>query len=222
VPTLAEMRLEAQQRADMESSDFVSDAEWRTFLNGSLAELYDLILQHYGADYYVATPYEFTTTTEERYPLPDDFYKLLAVDLEHSGTPSGYVTLKPFNFGERNRFGPIASGRNIVLHYAPRLTLLVNDEDEVDGVSGWEQLAVIDAARKALVKEESDTTAIEREKAALVARIENAAENRDAGSPGTVVDTSGRRWDPEFEPGSEMRYRLNGNKLWLRGGVGWP
>lgn len=214
--TLAEIRLLAQQRADMVNSAFVTDAEWLAYINGSLGELYDLLLTHYGADYYVATPYSFVTTTAERYALPEDFYKLLGVDLSWPGAPSGYVTLRPFNFRERNDFGTAgapavarelryrlngndlwlrpqpAAGQTIVLHYAPRLTRLEDDEDEVDGVSGWEELAIVDAARKALIKEESDTTALEREKAALVARIEMAAENRDAGSPATVVDTSGR------------------------------
>jgi hypothetical protein len=232
VPTLAEMRLLAQQRADLVGSDFVTDAEWRSYLNGSIAELYDLLLTKFGNDYYVAEPYEFTTTTAERYALPADFYKLLAVDLEQSGAPSGYVTLRPFNFAERNRYTMPPAGKTIVVHYAPRIEALVSDDDEIDGISGWEELVVVDAARKALLKEESDTTAIEREKAGLIARIEIAAENRDAGSPSIVVDTSGEEWG-EAEGGlsrgagflgfgSEMRYRLNGSDLWLRGGAGWP
>lgn len=217
--TLAEIRLEAQQRADMVNSDFVTDAEWLSYINGSLAELYDVLLQKYGADYYVATPYEFTTTTAERYPLPADFYKLLGVDLRWPGAPSGYIALRPFNFAERNNFGSSGApavareiryrlngnnlwlrpspqaGQGMVLHYAPRLTRLVNDSDVADGVSGWEQLVVVDAARKALIKEESDVSALLAEKADLVARIEAAAENRDAASPGIVVDTSGGRYD---------------------------
>jgi hypothetical protein len=228
VATLAEIRLLAQRRADMENSDFVTDSEWLTYINGSLAELYDVILQKFGADYYVAEPHEFVTTSAERYALPEDFYKLLAVDVADSGAPSGYATALPFNFSERNRLGPVPSGRTVVVHYAPRLTLLEDDDDTVDGVSGWEEVVVVDAARKALLKEESDTTALEREKAALLLRIEQAAENRDAGSPSVVVDTVGG-WDVDPDLGlgagalglrrSEIRYRLNGNNLWLRSGT---
>lgn len=228
MPTLAEMRLLAQQRADMVSSDFVTDAEWRSFLNGSLAELYDLVLQKFGADYYVATPHEFVTTSAERYALPSDFYKLLGVDVESPGSPSGYVTALPFNFAERNTLPLPPAGKTVVVHYAPKITLLVDDEDEVDGVSEWQEVAIVDAARKALAKEESDTSALEREKLGLLARIEAAAENRDAGSPSIVVDTSGRDdLDPEIygagygvgQARSGLRYRLNGNNLWLRGGA---
>jgi hypothetical protein len=39
-----------------------------------------------------------------RYDLPDDFFKLLGVDLEISSGPDGYVSLRPFTLAERNRY----------------------------------------------------------------------------------------------------------------------
>jgi hypothetical protein len=59
-----------------------------------------------------------------------------------------------------------------------------------DGFGGWLDYVVVDAARKALVKEESDVTALLQELAVLEKRIECAAENRDAGFPATVVDST--------------------------------
>jgi hypothetical protein len=57
-----------------------------------------------------------------------------------------------------------------------------------DGVSGWLEYVITDAAIKAMQKEESDVSVLMAQKAALVARIIAAAENRDAGNPATVAD----------------------------------
>ena len=53
---------------------------------------------------------------------------------------------------------------------------------------------IVDAAIKALIKEESDTSALERDKAAITARIESAAENRDAAKPQRVADVQSSSW----------------------------
>jgi hypothetical protein len=216
--TLAQLRADAQSHADMASSQFVSTAEWLNFINSSYFELYDILVQKYGNNYYVATPATISLDgTNDLFALPVDFYKLLGVDLQVAGAQAnGWLTLRPFNFADRNRFvypnvqvtfGLMsnlhyrlngdklwftprpAAGQTVRVWYIPRLVALVNDTDVVDGVSGWEHYIVIGAAIQALLKEESDTSALERERAELVRRIESAAENRDAGSPATVSDT---------------------------------
>lgn len=232
--SLADLRLRAQQRSDQVNSNFVSPAEWVNYINASYFELYDLLVQKYGDNYYVALdgnnkPYQFTTDgVKDTYGLPDGtttylmpdgstapaFYKALGVSLLiNAGTPSQYITLKPFMFGERDtltrpgvairgRAGlryringnglwlrpfPM-SGQTLVIHYVPRMTPLVDDEDTVDGISGWEEYVVVDAAIKAMQKEESDVSVLMAQKQALIARIESAADSRDAGMPARVVD----------------------------------
>lgn len=219
--TLAELRLAAQQRADMVGSQFVSDAEWSSYINSSYFELYDLLVQKYGDDYFVASPYQVTTDGQsDRYALPSDFYKLLGVDLQNTGTPNGWLTLRPFTFTERNRnsitdtttwagrtnlryrlngsnvwFTPMPqSGMLMRLWYVPRLTPLTSDTDVADGVSGWLEYVVVDAAIKAMQKEESDVSVLLAQKGALIRRIESAAENRDAGSPARVADVQRLDW----------------------------
>jgi len=155
------------------------------------------------------------------------FYKMLGVDLViGGGTPQYSLTIKPFQIAERNRWAwpnmqalyglvnlryrihgnniwlipKAGANQTIRLIYIPRLTALVNDADVVDGVSGWEEYIVVDAAIKAMQKEESDISALMAQKAALIARIEAAAENRDAGSPATVSDSRGA--DYEWPPGA--------------------
>ena len=57
-----------------------------------------------------------------------------------------------------------------------------------DGISGWLEYVITDAAIKMLQKEESDTSTLQFQKAALIKRVEAAGENRDAGSPATIAD----------------------------------
>jgi hypothetical protein len=222
---LGDVRTACKERVGMESSTFITDAEWNSYINASVQELYGMLIQAFGNDYYTATPYQITTDgTNERYALPTDFFKLLGVDLKWPGAPSGWVTLKPFAFQERNaaQYGSgsatPASGQVIQIHYAPRIGALANDSDTLDGVNGWEEYVITDCCIKALAKEESDVSVFLAQKAALVARIQAEAENRDAGMPATVVDIHSQNFLPT------LKYRLNGSNLWLRqlGPVGVP
>lgn len=151
------------------------------------------------------------------------FYKLFGVDLGLNNNNDAFVTLKKFDFISRNRYvfpqitstylgvfnlqyrlvgGNImfiptpSGGQTIGLWYFPRLTNLLQDTDIMDGVSGWTEYVIVDAARKALAKEESDTSVLASEKAMLKQRIEESGMNRDAGQPDSISDTRSRseRW----------------------------
>jgi len=312
VMTLPELRLATRQRADMVNSTFVTDQEFNSYINASYFELYDLLVQKYGNDYYM-TQYSFSLVgNQSRYDLPEDFFKLLGVDLQISAGPDGYVSLRPFTLAERNRYSTAnvqtwigvtnlryrlsanklwftpspQTGQTIRIWYIPRLKPLADpvtltiaeqptfydtinigsesilatdylgstvietasnlaayitanestfgvtaeasgnvitlslvgvspislsvmnaagtpgvttrlqlsaasisgDPITADGVSGWLEYVITDAAIKAAQKEESDTTVLQFQKQALIKRIEAAAENRDAGSPATVAD----------------------------------
>lgn len=153
---------------------------------------------------------------------PKPFYKLSGVDLAIQNTNNGYVTVSKFNFIDRNRFIypntastiygvfnmqyrlvgdkimfiPTPSANQAVrLWYIPRMTQLLADNDITDiGISGWLRYAIVRAAIYALVKEESDVTALEQELMFLKARIEETASNRDAGAPDKVSDTRATNW----------------------------
>lgn len=213
--TASDLKLRARQRADMENSEFVTDSELLFYINNSYAELYDILVSKF-EDYYVKNPpYEFAITgSDYSAPLPDDFYKLRGVDRAASGSGDWY-TIHPFQFEQRNdnrsRFiyralYPDARyriyGNQIIivpndfavgsyrLWYVPKFTQLVLDTDTVDGVNGWEEYIVIDAAIKCLTKEESDTSALTNMKAMLMERINRMAANRDVGSPERITDTT--------------------------------
>lgn len=99
--------------------------------------------------------------------------------------------------GKQIRFIPTPAGnQQIGLWYYPRMRTLLADTDILDGIGGWTEYVIVDAAIKALRKEESDTTLLNEQKMMLKKRIEEAAQNRDAGQGDTVSDT--RSWDNKF------------------------
>lgn len=241
--SLGELRLRAQQRADRVDSEFITKEEWNSYINQSYFELYDMLVQKFGNEYFVASPAYFNTTGAQFYDLPNGsnnfnnqsgtpflakpFFKLLGVDLSINSAANAFVTLNKFEFISRNRYvypqittnllgvagmkyrimgnqiefipSP-QGGQNVRLWYIPRMTELLRDTDMCDGVSGWTEYIITDAAIKALQKEESDVTVLAAQKMALIDRIEAAAENRDAGQPEIISNT--RRYTDMWGLGS--------------------
>jgi len=212
--TLLSLRTQSRQRADMENTTFVSDTELNGYINASASELYDLLIGVY-EDYKITSQSVSIVANTDTYSLPNDFYKLRGVDLVLDSLGNA-VTLKPFNFQERNsylftptwnvvglsylryhlqgdsiRFVPVpSSSQTLKLWYIPSITTLSADGDTLDGVNGFEEYVVIDAAIKMRIKEETDTSELERQKALMMNRINSMAVNRDAGSPERVSDMS--------------------------------
>lgn len=229
--TLNYVRTLARQRADRVNSQFVTDVELNNYINASYKELYDILIQKYGDDYYVASTYTWTTDgSSVLYPLPPDFYKNLLVEVAlNPQDNNSWITLRTFQRIQQNLWNypnvytfygitnlryridgnylhivPISTaGQTLRMWYAPRPAKLVQDNQIVDGVSGWEEYIIVDAARKILLKEESDTSFLLAEKQALITRIDSAAENRNASDPERVSD-------------SRMR-----NFAWSDDGSGW-
>lgn len=212
--TLLQLRNQARQRADMENSTFIADSELNAYINSSYAELTDILVGVF-EDYNLKSGAISVVSGTDTYPLPADFYKLRGVDLVIDANGNS-VTLKPFSFNERNaylftptwnvvglsylryhmqgnniRFVPIPnSTQSIKLWYIPAITQLSADGDTLDGVNGFEEYIIIDAAIKMLIKEESDTTALMMQKEALRKRVESMAPNRDAGACERVSDVT--------------------------------
>lgn len=217
--SLGQMRTMAKQRADMLYSKFVSDPEWNTYINQSYFELYDLLITLF-EDYYITGPVTLATSGSQMVPLPSDFYKLMGVDgFPASPSSNALVTLQKFDFISRNNyiypqlsntllgvFNPRyrvvgnnlmliptpPAGQSMNIWYIPKLTQLLQDTDILVGISGWSEYVLVDAAIKAMQKEESDVTVLMLQKQQLLKRIEDSAMNRDAGQPDTISNT---RWN---------------------------
>lgn len=228
--SLAQIRLQAQQRADRVNSNYITTEEWNLNINQSMYELYDLLITCY-EDYFLAPPVQFTSDgIRMQYPIPDGysnfitnnvaapaFYKLQGVDLALGTAPNAFVTVDKFDFIRRNDyvfpntastiygvfnlryrlmgqtlyFIPTPSaGQPIRIWYIPRLPALLNDTDTTTvDISGWIEYVIVDAAIKALQKEESDVSVLMMQKQALKARIEETAMNRDAGRADTISNS---------------------------------
>ena len=146
---------------------------------------------------------------------PPPFYKMNGVDVGLSNNNNAWFTLQKFNWNDRNNFVypqlnstilgvfnmsyrvmgsnlefiPVPSANQYVrMWYIPRVLQLLKDTDIADGISGWTEYVIIDAAIKAMQKEESDCQVLAVQKAAIIQRIEDASANRDIGSADTVTD----------------------------------
>ncbi len=95
---------------------------------------------------------------------------------------------------------------------------LLQDTDMMPfSISGWSEYVIVDAAMKAMQKEESTEkwSSLMQSKTALLERIETTAANRDVGQSNTVSNTRARCGDQNF--GSFGGFGTSG----FGGGFGW-
>tara|TARA_Y100000114_G_C11752384_1_gene325058 strand:- start:174 stop:872 length:699 start_codon:yes stop_codon:yes gene_type:complete len=216
----------AKRRADMVNSSFVSEDEIKDYLNSSIAELYDFLVKSY-EDYFVkTTTYTVPLTTGGTADdLPSDFYKALGVDFVSGGITS---TLKAFSFTERNIYNTpyavidrlakpmykvdgskikmipenVQSG-TITLFYvplAPEFTSTASGSgNKLEFViPGFVEYVIVATAIRMLMKEESDVSALERERQQLASRIIRAISPRDASGSHAIRDVRKGRYREDF------------------------
>lgn len=85
--------------------------------------------------------------------------------------------------------------------YVPIMTQLLKDTDMLSfSISGWSEYIIVDAAMKAMIKEESfdKWNALAQSKEMQISRIETTAANRDVGQPNAVSNTRSAMGDPGF------------------------
>lgn len=232
--TLLQLRTSARQESDQVNSTFCTDAEINGYIRTAYQSLYGRIVQAFGNDYFVQTPaagYTFTTDgINQLFALPTSssnqlVFKVLGVEVLVSGTTQ-YVSLTPFAFAERNDYWAMntqipQAGQTVRILYVPFPTLPTVDADTIDGVNGWEDSIIIDVAMKMMAKEESDISVLLVRRRAMDERLSSEIENRNA------TERGGRIVDVTRRNNGGMRWRLNGNNIWLVGGnVGpswsWP
>lgn len=240
--SLYELRLRSQQTADRVNSQFVDTSEWNSFLRLAMYELYDLLITVYEDLFAAQYVYINTDGTTQNYPVPNGysnylggtyggsagapaqaFYKLAGMDLGVNTSNNAWVTLKKFDFIDRNsyvypnststiygvynmRYRLMGDNVNIIptpagnqqirMWYSPKLPAMLADTDLTTlGYSGWIRYPIVRAAKYALDKEESDTSKLDAELLFLKSRIEQSASNRDVGIPDTISNT---RQDPVY------------------------
>lgn len=208
--TLQDIRLDCRDRADMPRARLVSDQNLDRYINDSVARVYKMLVAARGQDYYMKDQ-SFTTDgrNPSQYALNSDFWQLVNV----TATDGTFRrTLRPFTMKERARWQEYAvpAGLVVTYSYVPAPDRLTDPDATFDGIAGWEEWVVLDAAMKMLEKEETDTSAMANRRAELTREIELLAPDRDAGWPERVTDV-GRGWDYSYAFGGGLpRYRLFG------------
>lgn len=207
--TLAALLASARDRANMESSLFITDAQVESYIQASGTFLYDQILSAWGERYFFSQEDIDTVTFKAYINLPDDFYRLLKIGwAQGSGDP---IRLEPFQddeewsdafWGNAGTWGQMSPPRyqvrgnrvyfdpeptsveTITVQYVP----IMREIDDVgpppvtfEGVNGWEEFIILDVAIKMRIKEESDVRALQQERQLQMERIKDMAPNRDVG-----------------------------------------
>lgn len=210
--TVGNVIARARKRADMVHTRFIQPEDALEMLNECYGELYDLLVASF-QNYFVADP-QFIQLVPGTvaYDLPDDFYKTIALELvEGDGTFSNIFVYNELEKNSTIRTDPNSIPNMQVRHrYIPAPQYFTSVDDEIDGIAGWDALLVYDLAIMFLQTEESDTTALERRRASIAARIQAMAQNRDVTQPGSITDTS------VFDDGlikDRLRYRFYGDTI---------
>lgn len=179
------------------------------------------------------------------YSAAPAFYKVAGVDAGINASNNQWFPLPKFNWIDRNKFStlqlagtvqsiyglsycdfgnnlfiiPLPTAQILQLWYVPVLTQMLQDTDMMPfSISGWSELIMVDAAIKALIKEESyeQAKALMMERAEMIERIQTTAANRDVGQPNSVSNTRMRVGDQNFGG------IFNGFSGWgAGGGSGW-
>lgn len=237
---LGYLRYMAQLAADKLNSLYLTTDEWNFNINQSATELYDILINKYGDDYFFAPPLIVQMTGADSYDIPNGgnyslapaLYKLNGIDANISGDVggpnAGWVPLARANWSDRDRYTtwpgqagalnniyqmfyrPMGSkiyffpaNQNLTTRwwYVPMLPQMLTDTDMLSfSISGWSEYVIVDAAMKAMRKEESleKWNALAQTREGLVERITTTASNRDAGQANTVSNVRATMGDPGF------------------------
>jgi hypothetical protein len=230
--TLAELREEVRQRADIQAETArYPDSELNGYINRSYKELYGLLARHsLVRDEKVQT---ITADGSASYAAPTDHFATLAFFYE---TDEAYIPLHRHTFrdrpmgaaksiegyGQAYRVTKLAGTKTLELYprpssgtylhvYVPVPATLVADDDAVDGTMGWEEYIVIDVAIKCLRKEGSSTGELRADKAEIKARIEEEADAQEMAQSLTVAST--RRHGDYRRPFDPADYRRHWDSI---------
>jgi hypothetical protein len=224
--TLGDLLTEVRRRADV-PSQFVTDAEGYSYINGSLAELDDLLIAS-NEEYKISSASGTITSTavgSNRFAIPSDFLKARGVDRTDGGRPRA---IEPFSFRQRNagghyrydpRFPDVryyvmgghvyiapreASAGSYTLWYVPSFTPLASGVTALPtymDTQAWHEFAVLGAVRKIVAKQELDISGWVAQEDRARARVVDAIAPRDAGPPRRAIDSRGILSDDDCGPG---------------------
>lgn len=211
--TLAEMVDEAYSLSDTEGeTDRHPRSDVIRWVNKGLLELYDMLVEARGRDYYRAEQVIPLVPGTTDYALPIGFYKLVGLRHEQGGALHPYdpaqdaelrdgsvmVGASPRYYqlrGANVTLLPVPGAGNVICDYVPAFADLSAESSTFDGVSGWEDYASLFAAKRIAIRNEDFelVATLTQEMATLAERIGKLAPKRDAGHPRRVTDVRGQQ-----------------------------
>ena len=133
-----------------------------------------------GSDYFTIRPFNFNERnlynnwgTWSLLGLTNVRYRMVGGNVVFTPTPDGVTAVRIWYIPTAQQFTAGTPSTST---------------DTYDDINGYAEYVVIDAAIKCLQKEESDVSVLLKQKADMKRRIEEAANNRDAGHPISVSD----------------------------------
>lgn len=215
--TLADLRARTRSIADVDQDPdgFIQDSKYSldAWLNAGLRSLYEIVAE-FGNDYAKEYVYTGVVAGEEELTLPADFRTLISLEYKDEPIQQYGFTRTGERYACRPRYriefgklrllpAPSESGPVLRLWYFPSAPTLSLATDSVEVFeSGWEDLAIYEAAAKCAVKEERDSSYFQSMRSELSQRIAATAARRSATGSNQVVDVSG--WGADMQ-GSYVR-----------------
>lgn len=190
--TREELRDRVRQRSDTVSTNHVDDDELNDLINECITENWDLLVSCAPPDFYAGSTNLSITSGTTAYSLPSDFYRLRAVQVVEAADE--YRPIGPVQDAEIQRYRAPNTSATVRLRYIPTAPLLTSDASTFDGVNGWGELVVMNAAIDVLNKRGQDPSALMAKRDRFVERIRLNV-TRDAGEPPRVRRASARNAD---------------------------
>lgn len=217
--TLAQLRTQAQARADFEFDTNVTNASWASFINGSRKRLRRLLVGVNPQLFLNSKAFTLAGATYQYDLLVNapTFWKSLALDFTQGTGVDDFQQIGRFMWHERNRptdrvyrvtgntleIRPqrMAAG-SYVLWYIEQPAVLAADVDALTLAEDiYDEFIILDAATKARRRQQKDAADLTRELVDLVADIKIAAADNDVGEPDRVLEVdSSPFWRPRLPP----------------------
>lgn len=202
----------ADMSGSLEPDQFIPDEEWNGYINASIGEYHDTVVRN-DVRFYLTSSVFTPAAGVNTVALPTDFAVAdgLEKSWDGSGSPGTWFNVPKYQWRDRN-FGSSAYftlymppqvaynivGGNVMLMpplnatgtyqlwYYPVAPELVADTDIFTDPGNnryWYEYVIVDAAIKALQKEESDVSVLMAQKQALKGHIELMGSDRDFSTP---------------------------------------
>ncbi len=218
--TLAQLRTNAQARADFENDSNVSPAAWASFINGSRQRLRRLLVGCNPQLFLNSKAFTLTspTNTYDLLANAPTFWKALSLDYLFSGASvDDFVQVPRFMWQERNRatdrmyriYGNtlevrpqrLAAGNYTLWYVEQPATLSLDADTLLLAEDIYSEVIVLEAAVKARRRQGKDAADLTQELVEMVADVRRYAGDNDVGEPDRVVDVdSVPFWKPRYPP----------------------